>query len=251
MPRAGSGPPVVLLHGFCGAARGWRPLVDALADRFDLIAPDWPGFGPSVDREPLESIPDMAAWVVSLADRLGLERFSVIGHSMSGYVVQTLLREHGHRIDRAVLYGTGLADPAASRFESLEATAVRLRDDGAAATARRVCATWFVAGERAPAYADCVADGGRMDVAAGVAALRACREIDFSGTLGSVDREALVVVGDRDRTFRVAEAAALAASLPRGRLCVLPLAAHAAHLEAPGLFAHVLRDFLSPPGRSA
>ncbi len=250
MLRTGSGSPVLLLHGFCGAAQGWRTLVDALADEFDLIAPDWPGFGQSVDRAPLASISEMASWVVALADRLGLARFSVVGHSMSGYVVQTLLREHEARVDRAVLYGTGLRNPAASRFESLDKTTARLRDEGADATAHRVCATWFVAGERAPAYQDCVRDGGRMDVAAGVTALRACEGIDFTGTLGSVRREALVVLGDRDRTFRVADAVSLAAAIPMARLCVLPRCAHAAHREAPELFAHVLRDFLQNRGQA-
>ena len=242
--RAGHGPPLVLLHGFCGAARGWHSLAEALSDRFDVIAPDWPGFGASTDRRPLTSLSDMTSWVVALADRMQLDRFSVLGHSMSGYVVQALLRDHEGRIDRAVLYGAGLADPAAARFESLDRTVERLQRDGATQTARRVCATWFVKGEAAPAYRDCVADGETMDVAAGVAALRACEGIDFTGTLGGVGREVLVIIGDRDRTFGLQDAVALKSALPGSRLCVMPGCAHAAHLERPDPFACVLRDFL-------
>jgi pimeloyl-ACP methyl ester carboxylesterase len=247
MLKAGKGPPLVLLHGFCGAARGWQALVDALSDRFHVIAPDWPGFGESTDRTPLPSVQAMAAWVVSIAHRMGLERFSVLGHSMSGYVVQTLLRDHEGRVDRAVLYGAGLADPAAARFESLERTIERLERDGAEATARRVCATWFVEGDGAVGYRGCVADGAQMDVAAGIAALRACKGIDFSGTLRAVGRDVLVVLGDRDRTFQVTDAIALREALPKARLCVMPGCAHAAHLEAPKLFADVLRSFLEEP----
>jgi 2-hydroxy-6-oxonona-2,4-dienedioate hydrolase len=248
MLRAGSGPPLLLLHGFCGAARGWAGLIERLADRFDVIAPDWPGFGDAAEREPLASIPAMAAWVVGLADRAALRRFHVLGHSMSGYVVQALLRDHGDRIDKAVLFGAGLADPASARFEPLARTIERLQGGGAAQTARRVCATWFVEGERAAGYAACVTDGAQMDVAAGVASLRACEGIDFSGTLGGVVQDALVVLGDRDRTFRVADGAALARELPRGQLCVLPDCAHAAHLEAPDVFVGVLRRFLGEGG---
>jgi 2-hydroxy-6-oxonona-2,4-dienedioate hydrolase len=247
MLKAGRGPPLVLLHGFCGAARGWQALVDSLSDGFEVIAPDWPGFGESTDRTPLASVPDMAAWVVSLADRMGLERVSVLGHSMSGYVVQALLRDHEGRVDRAVLYGAGLADPAAARFESLDRTIDRLLREGAEATARRVCATWFVEGEAAAGYRGCVADGARMDVAAGVAALRACEGIDFAGTLRAVGRDALVILGDRDRTFRVGDAVALREALPEASLCVMPGCAHAAHLEAPRLFADIVRGFLQEP----
>ena len=247
MLRAGKGPPLVLLHGFCSAARGWQLLIDSLSDGFEVIAPDWPGFGESIDRAPLASVPDMAAWVVSLVDRMGLERVSLLGHSMSGYVVQALLRDHEGRVDRAVLYGAGLADPVAARFESLDQTIDRLLREGSAATARRVCATWFVEGEAAAGYSGCVADGALMDVAAGVAALRACEGIDFAGTLCAVGRDALVILGDRDRTFRVSDAVALKEALPRARLCVMPGCAHAAHHEAPEQFAEILRGFLEEP----
>lgn len=243
--RQGAGAPLLLLHGFCGAAAGWQAMMQTLAGRFDVIAPDWPGFGASLDRHFCTSIDAMAGRVIALADAFGLARFSVLGHSMSGFVVQHLLLQHGARVDKAVLYGAGLSARRSGRFETLRATIERLRAEGSRATASRVCATWFVAQQHAAAYASCVEHGAMMDVDAGAAALQACETIDFCGRLSSVDHEALVMLGDRDRTFSVDDAQQLAAALPNARLCVLPGCAHGAHWESPELFAQVLMDFLS------
>lgn len=243
--RHGAGAQLLLLHGFCGAAAGWQQMMPMLAGRFDVIAPDWPGFGASLERFPCASIDAMAGRIIALADALGLRRFNVLGHSMSGFVVQHLLLQHGSRIDKAVLYGAGLSARRSGRFETLQATIERLRAEGSAATARRVCATWFVDQQRAAAYAACVESGATMDADAGIAALKACEAIDFGGRLGGVEHDVLVVLGDRDRTFSVDDAQQLAAALPNAGLCVLPGCAHGAHWESPELFAHVLMDFLS------
>ena len=86
----GSGPPVLLLHGSgpgTTAWRAWRPLFEALSDRFELIAPDQAGFG----RTPIPAgrRADRALWVeqaIACMDLLGHERYSVVGHSMGGAV---------------------------------------------------------------------------------------------------------------------------------------------------------------------
>lgn len=242
--RRGTGPAVVLLHGLCSTAQSWLPTIAALAPRFDLIAPNWPGFGSDIGRSPCTSVAEMAARVLQLADELRLPSFHVIGHSMSGFVVQELLRSHGQRIGKAVLYGAGLTTRPESRFESLRTSIERLRREGSAATADRICETWFVQGRSAPEFATSVQQGAAMNVEAGIAALRACESVDFAGRLSGVQNEVLVVLGDRDRTFRVADGVELAAAMPDASLCVLPGCAHAAHLERPTLFNFVVAAHL-------
>ncbi|MGD9941861.1 MAG: alpha/beta fold hydrolase [Burkholderiaceae bacterium] len=242
--RRGAGAPLLLLHGFCGSAAGWAGLAQRLSARFDVIAPDWPGFGASVRCTPCRSIEAMAGELIALADALGLARFHVLGHSMSGFVVQQLLLQHGDRVDKAVLYGAGLSVRHGGRFESLSATIERLRRDGSAATARGVCATWFVEQQQAAPYEFCVEQGAAMDVDAGIAALEACETVDFSGRLAAVANPVLVMLGDRDRTFQVDDAVRLAAALPDAGLCVLPHCAHGAHWERPEAFELALTGFL-------
>lgn len=242
--RFGRGEPVILLHGFCGGAEAWHPTIVHLCRRHEVIAPDWPGYGRNRDAAPLQSVAEMAAHVIALADALELPRFHVIGHSMSGFVVQQLLIDHPGRIGRAVLYGACLAMKSAGRFESAVDTADRLRREGVDATVERIAATWFVAGAADPAYPACVDAGRHMTMDAALAAMSACRDVDYTGRLGNVSSKTLVIIGERERTAPPDTALQLARELPGSSLCILPGCAHAAHLERPELFNQIVGQFL-------
>jgi 2-hydroxy-6-oxonona-2,4-dienedioate hydrolase len=235
---------VILLHGFCSSSRAWDITQQALARDFEVLAPDWPGFGREMHAPPLQSIADMAERVVQLADARGLERFHLVGHSMSGFVVQHLLLAHPERIGRAVLYGTFAAMRDGGRFESVAATAEKLWVDGIPKTVERIVTGWFVKGSDDPHYGECVRQGRQMSMPAAQAAMAACGPVDFSARLGEMRPPVLVITGDRDRTVDIKAATALARGLPDGQLCVLPRAAHAAHLEQAELFHLVLSRFL-------
>ncbi len=242
--RYGAGHPLILIHGFCGGGADWAPTMAALGRRFDVIAPDLPGFGRFASEPPCRSFGDMARHVVALADRLGIERFHVAGHSVGGFVVQQLLLDAPHRIARAVLYGAALTIDHAKRFESIPDTMERLQRDGVERTARRVVATWFLQGERHPCYESTAETGCRMSLPAALAAMEAVNGADYTGKLGGVETPCLVVLGERDRTFTPEMAVQLHRALPASSLCVIPGAAHAAHLERADLFNAVVGDFL-------
>jgi pimeloyl-ACP methyl ester carboxylesterase len=90
--RSGAGAPLVLLHGI-GLARGsWEPVVSGLAEQFDVLAVDLPGFGES------EMLPDgiepspaaLAAAVAGLLDELGIADPHIVGNSLGGWVALEL-----------------------------------------------------------------------------------------------------------------------------------------------------------------
>ena len=83
--REGSGAPMLYLHG-AGLTRRWLPIHAALAGRFDLIAPEHPGFGDTPRPRWYRSIDDMALHYADLLDGLGLDRVHVVGHSFGGRV---------------------------------------------------------------------------------------------------------------------------------------------------------------------
>jgi pimeloyl-ACP methyl ester carboxylesterase len=90
--REGSGPPLVLLHGIGHHWQAWRPVIELLADEFDVIACDLPGFGRS-DRLPPGVDPTIPAYVDALAGwlgELGLQRPHVAGNSMGGAIALEL-----------------------------------------------------------------------------------------------------------------------------------------------------------------
>ncbi len=91
--RTGSGDPLVLLHGIGGSRQAWDPVIGSLAERFDVIAVDLPGFGESEPEpagiEPLPSV--LAADVAGLLDELGVTAPpNVVGNSLGGWVALEL-----------------------------------------------------------------------------------------------------------------------------------------------------------------
>ncbi|HUN95970.1 MAG TPA: alpha/beta hydrolase [Bradyrhizobium sp.] len=95
--RAGSGPPLLLLHGWPEFWLTWEPIMTRLADRFTLIAPDLRGFGDS-DKPDGPYGPDQhASDMLALLEALGLPKVGVVGHDVGGAVMQPLARSAPER----------------------------------------------------------------------------------------------------------------------------------------------------------
>jgi pimeloyl-ACP methyl ester carboxylesterase/putative sterol carrier protein len=102
--EAGSGTPVVLLHGLGATNSSMLPTMWELADDHRVVAPDFPGFGGS--DKPLRPLHAAyyAGWLVDFLDEMGIERAHLVGNSMGGRVaIETGLR-HPDRVDRIVLF---------------------------------------------------------------------------------------------------------------------------------------------------
>jgi len=108
----GAGEPVVLIHGFNLDASTWIANLDALAARFRVLAPDLWGQGYST-REPLEwGYPLFCEQILALLDALGIERASLVGHSMGGGTAARFARHHPERVAKLVLVdAAGIPEP--------------------------------------------------------------------------------------------------------------------------------------------
>ncbi len=242
--RYGHGRALVLLHGFVGGAGYWLPQETELKGAFDVIAVDLPGFAGSAGVPAPDTIEGYGAAVFDLIDELGVERFCLLGFSMGGMIAQQMALDRPDRIDKLILYGTAAAGALPSRFESWDASARRLREQGVAATTDKTVATWFVDGADSPLHDACrrACEGASLDACTTV--MKAMQAWSAEGRLGELKMPALVMVGDRDRSVTPKDSMVLWEGIEGARLCVLPGCAHGAHLEKPDLFNRVLLDFL-------
>jgi pimeloyl-ACP methyl ester carboxylesterase len=114
--EAGTGPPLLMLHGLGGTKISFLPTVAALASDYRTIAMDAPGFGDS--DKPIGSYDAafMARWAIALLDKLGIERADVLGHSMGGRVALELGMRHPDRINSLMLMTPSMAWRGAKRW---------------------------------------------------------------------------------------------------------------------------------------
>lgn len=239
--------PLVLVHGFMGGSRQWDEVTRAFDGSLETVAVDLPGFGDRAFETPLESIPAYAKWVVDTVSELGIKRFHLLGHSMGGMIAQEIAAAFPSRVERLVLYGTGVSGVLPGRFESIATSRQRAETEGARATARRISATWFLHHDDSIAFDGCarIAEcSGLHAILTGLDAMQAWPGLE---RLDAISAKTLVVWGDHDRTYPWAQAEQLWRMIPNASLAVLPECAHAAHLEKPLLFNHLLSDFLSRP----
>jgi esterase len=120
---AGSGPPVILLHGLFGSARNFGTIQRALAPRFRVIAMDARDHGAS-PHAPGMRYADLAADVAETLDLLAIPRAAVIGHSMGGKTAMTLALTAPERVGRLLVADIA---PVAYQHEN-EAIAGAMRD---------------------------------------------------------------------------------------------------------------------------
>ena len=101
--RVGSGPPVILLHGYPDNLQVWSELAPLLAARYEVIAFDWPGMGHS-EAWPGGATPfDFAKRLRTLMDAWKIEKATVIGHDMGGQPALAFSAEHPDRVRSLVV----------------------------------------------------------------------------------------------------------------------------------------------------
>ena len=104
---AGKGPALLLLHGIGDSSEGWVPLMSALARRYTVIAPDLLGHGQSAKPRADYSVAAYANGMRDLTEVLGIDRFTVVGHSLGGGVAAQLAYQYPERVERMVLVASG------------------------------------------------------------------------------------------------------------------------------------------------
>lgn len=246
--RAGTGTPLVLVHGFLGGSAQWEAQIAHFRTTHDVIAPDLPGFGEASDLPGRVGIEGLADYVIEVLDRLGVKDFALLGHSMGGMIVQTIAAKIPDRVKKLVLYGTGPLGLMPDRFETIDVSRQRLLADGIMKTIRRVGATWVLDSKSAAgqSHVDTLARiGAPASREAALMAYDGMERWDGRPHLEFLPMPTLILWGDTDRSYRWPQVQEMWEKIPNAELAVMPGTSHAAHLEKPALFNHLLDDFLN------
>jgi pimeloyl-ACP methyl ester carboxylesterase len=260
--RQGHGPPLLFIHGIGDSSDTWQPLLGDLARDYTVIAPDLLGHGRSAKPRADYSVAAYANAMRDLLAVLGVDRATVVGHSLGGGVAMQFAYQYPERCERLVLVSTGgigrevhpILRIASSPLAELVLPLLRLR-------AMRifgrgvVTALWLLgtglgrdAGDFQRMF-DALPDATSQR--AFVRTLRAV--VDWRGQhITMLDRcylardiPTLLVWGTRDAVVPYAHARAAHAAMPTSRLETFEDAGHFPHHHDPERFLAVLREFLA------
>ena len=104
---AGSGPPLLLLHGIANSSETWERVAPLLSEHFTLIAPDLLGHGESATPRGDYSLGAHASGARDIVTALGHERVTVVGHSLGGGIAMQFAYQFPERAERLVLVSSG------------------------------------------------------------------------------------------------------------------------------------------------
>lgn len=249
---AGAGWPVVLIHAFPLCADMWRPQLERVPDGWWFIAPDLRGFGPGAPAGVLNraaSLDDYADDLLALLDHLEIDRATIGGLSMGGYVTFALFRKAAERFESLILADTRpQADTPEGRDGRRKLLHV-LETRGPSAVADEMLPKLL--GESSRRHRpEVVAYARQLIVANGVEGIGAGIEAmmtrpDSTGDLARISQPTLIVAGEEDGLTPPADAEAMQLQIARSRLVLLPGAGHLSSLETPEAFSLALADFLS------
>lgn len=251
--RAGSGPALVLLHGFIGDGRStWSAQLDDLSDEFTVVAWDAPGAGRSSLPPSSFRAGDYADCLAAFIHALQLHEPHVVGLSFGGIVALELFRRRTAVPRRLVLAGAyaGWAGslPADVVGERLRISLERA-DLPPDQFAQAMLSSMFSATAPAEAVA-AFAESVRAFSPAGFRAMTwSSADADLRDVLAAVDVPTLLLYGDRDVRAPLDVAHALHAAIPGSELIVLPGVGHVSPVEAPEVFNHEVRRFLTHGAR--
>src|SRR2546421_1424743 len=104
---AGDGPPVVLIHGMVNSSKHWERVALRLADRYTVVAPDLIGHGDSAAVRGDYSLGAHACSIRDLLTTIGIERATIVGHSLGGGIAMQFFYQFPQRVERLALISSG------------------------------------------------------------------------------------------------------------------------------------------------
>jgi pimeloyl-ACP methyl ester carboxylesterase len=238
--QAGTGPPVLVLHGWGAKIEAVDPIIRALSPQLTVFAVDLPGFGETALPPAPWGVADYADWTRALMDELGLDRPSIVAHSNGGRIAIHLAAHHPEHVDKLILVDSAgirpkrglryyrrvaLAKTAkhAARFLGRPGRALQQR-----VFARTASSDYANAGPLRPTFVKLVNE-------------------DLTSLLSQIRASTLLIWGDQDDATPLSNGQTMERLIPDAGLVVLKGAGHFSYIDQPQRFGRVATHFLAAP----
>ena len=255
--QCGSGPPILLLHGWTSSHAAFSPLVETLSKQYRLLRPDARGHGGhALQGNPAPDVKRLAQDIINLLDELDIEQVAAVGHSMGALTLWQCLRDFGAArfshltfIDQSPklmtdaawqggIYGDFDNERAQRLVEDLEADFVEavLRlvafglNDKARASYLRNSSGWRTV--RASLQ--------DINPPSAIAIWKSLVAADYRDVLPTIHVPTLLAYGTCSNFYSAETACYVAARIPRSRLSFYEGADHSPHLAQPERFVSEL-----------
>ena len=240
----GSGPPLVLVHGFLGSSDMWNPQIKFFKDDFRVIVPALPGFGKSSTISSCDSIQCMAEILLDSLEKKKIKSFNLLGHSMGGMIVQEIAKLAGEKISKLICYGTGPRGNIPGRFETIDQSIKKLKINGLENTAHRIAKTWFIEEDKAKYFYLCENAAKQTSVEAADNGLIAMKNWSGVDNLKNIKNKTLIIWGDQDKAYNYSQVETLNNNISDSDLIIIKGCSHNVHLEKPDEFNNAVNEFL-------
>ncbi|MGH9966274.1 MAG: alpha/beta fold hydrolase [Pyrinomonadaceae bacterium] len=244
----GSGPCVVLLHGYPFNRSMWREQIEALNLHHRVITPDLRGHGESEVTPGVVRMEDMAGDVASLLETLNISRSTICGLSMGGYVALAFCRLFPLQVRSLVLADTRAQGDTEEGRQNREQQSEKALREGMEGIADALLPK-LLTSETVEKRPDIVKRVREMMVATNpegaAAALRGMAERrDHTSFLSRIIAPTLIIVGSEDAITPVADAELMHHEIGGSRLQVIEGAGHVSNIEKPEEFNRAVVDFM-------
>jgi pimeloyl-ACP methyl ester carboxylesterase len=234
----GSGPPLLLTHGYSSTSAMWQGQIEALSQHHTLILWDMRGHGQSdYPDDPLAysealTVGDIAA----LLDTVGATSAIVGGLSLGGYMALAFVRAHPERVRALLIVDTG---PGFRKDEARDGWNKRAHETGDRFEREGLEVLKSASRERSS-----VVHRDASGLARAARGMLTQRDAGVIETLPNIKVPALVVIGADDTPF-LAASDYMAAKIPGARKVVIPAAGHAVNIDQPQAFIDAVLPFLN------
>jgi len=246
----GSGPPVILIHGWTQAWNTWRSTLETFQGQYRMYAPDLWGFGESEKRRESFEVSDFVELIPQFMDGLGILKVPIMGHSMGGTTALGIALKYPERVKKVGVVGSPIHGNSLSVFLKLAGTPLIARmmlmgED--APILRTFIRLWspFVSRPKPDLfYQMTIANSAGFTVDSFFSSIDSLHHTDLTDQLYALKMPAMGIFGARDVIVNPNQIKLFEKYIPHGKTLLVKKAGHFVMWDTPGQFNTAFQQFM-------